>query len=81
MKIVDVGVGGQAREEGPAETEQPSKGDHNRGAAPSDFHVSLFKGSSDNAECLESGGKIFIIMWSLASNQLQLCASLPSGEL
>lgn len=36
MKIVDVGVGGQAREERPAETKQPSKAD-NGGGQPKDF--------------------------------------------
>lgn len=48
MKIVDVGVGGQAREESPGDTKQPLKGGNNRGAAPKEFHVSLFKCGSDN---------------------------------
>lgn len=48
MKIVDVGVGGQAREESSGDTKQPSKGGNNRGGAPKEFHVSLFQCSSDN---------------------------------
>lgn len=49
MKIVDVGVGGQACEESPGHTKQPSKGGNNRGGAPKvEFHVSLFQCSSDN---------------------------------
>lgn len=47
MKIVDVGVGGQACEESPGDTKQPSKGGNNRGGAPKEFHVSLFRCSSN----------------------------------
>lgn len=44
MKIVDVGVGGQAGEESPAETKQPSEGDNNKGGAPKNFHVFFISG-------------------------------------